>query len=57
LSRPSARVIREYFYGTKLLKEDEIRGIFPGCVIHHERAFGLVKSYMTVYRKAAGPKA
>jgi len=57
LSRPSAQVIREYFYGTKLLKEDELRGIFPGCVVHHEMAFGLVKSYMAVHRKTSGMMA
>lgn len=51
ISRPSRAVIDEYFWGTNLLKEDELRKLFLNCTIHYERLLGVVKSYYVIIRK------
>lgn len=48
LSRPSAENIREYWWGTQLLTENEIAQLFPHADIRYERVLGLVKSYYVV---------
>jgi len=48
LSRPNAETIREYWWGTELLDEAEIEGLFPHASIESELMLGLVKSYYIV---------
>jgi 2-polyprenyl-3-methyl-5-hydroxy-6-metoxy-1,4-benzoquinol methylase len=48
LSRPSPENIREYWWGTELLSEKEIRQLFPNARIGYERALGLTKSYYVI---------
>jgi hypothetical protein len=48
LSRPSRETIRNYWWGTKLLKEREFKSLFPGYMFVGERFFGLTKSMALV---------
>lgn len=50
LSKPSEEDINSYFFGTNLLKEQELRKLFPCAEIIPERLLGLTKSYMIVIR-------
>lgn len=48
LSRPSLNTIREYFFGTNLLKEKELCELFPESSIEYEYFCGLKKSYLVI---------
>ncbi|MEJ8857053.1 methyltransferase domain-containing protein [Variovorax robiniae] len=50
LSRPDAPTIRNYFWGTQLLKRAEIDALFPKGEIIFEKALGMVKSYYVIDR-------
>jgi len=55
LSRPNAETIREYWWGTQLLDQEEIARLFPRASIESERFLGLVKSYYVVSSSASTP--
>jgi SAM-dependent methyltransferase len=48
LSRPSAEVIEEYWWGTQLLGQAEVAALFPGARVQPESVLGLTKSYYVV---------
>lgn len=50
LSRPTTNTIREYFFGTNLLKESELRELFPEASIEYEYFCGLKKSYLLIMK-------
>lgn len=45
LSRPSTATIQEYWWGTQLLDEQEVRLLFPGAQVMPERVWGMTKSF------------
>ncbi len=51
ISKPDAAIIWDYFWGTNLLKEDELRALFPNGIIHYEKMLGIIKSYYVIVRK------
>lgn len=51
LSRPSLNTIRGYFFGTNLLREKELRELFPKSSIEYEYFCGLKKSYLVVQKR------
>jgi hypothetical protein len=48
LSRPRRAVIDSYFSGTKLLREAELRALFPDATVHGEYFLGLRKAHVPV---------
>lgn len=48
LSNPDVRTIREYWWGTRLLTQEELQKTLPGAVILSERVGPFVKSYCAV---------
>jgi len=50
LSRPSQETIRQYWWGTQLLRFKELQELFPAASIATERALGLTKSYYVLQR-------
>ena len=51
LSRPSEKTIRQYWWGTQLLKLRELTSLFPNALIETETALGLAKSYYVLHRE------
>jgi len=50
LSRPSEETIRQYWWGTQLLKLRELKSLFPHALVETETALGLAKSYYVLQR-------
>ncbi|WP_218510013.1 class I SAM-dependent methyltransferase [Variovorax sp. dw_308] len=50
LSHPDAPTIRNYYWGTRLLRRAEIDALFPAADVTFERAMGMVKSYYVIDR-------
>lgn len=48
LSRAGDEVVREYFFGTSLLREREVEALFPAARIEYERFMGLKKSFLVI---------
>lgn len=48
MARPSKAVIEDYFWNTNLLKEKELKDLFPDGKIYYEKFLGLPKSYYLV---------
>ncbi|MDM0046710.1 methyltransferase domain-containing protein [Variovorax dokdonensis] len=48
LARPDVQTIRNYFWGTRLLKRREVDALFPTAKVTSEKALGMVKSYYVV---------
>jgi hypothetical protein len=46
MSRPTKETIRNYFWGTRLLKRNELDLLFPDAYVYRERFAGMTKSYM-----------
>ncbi|MEJ8845173.1 hypothetical protein [Variovorax rhizosphaerae] len=42
--------IRNYFWGTRLLRRAEIDALFPTAEVRFEKALGMVKSYYVIDR-------
>ena len=55
LSKPSKDTIDAYFHGTFLLREGELRKLFPDCEIYYERFLGMVKSYVVASSEGGEP--
>jgi hypothetical protein len=49
LSQPSPETIEDYYRGTNLLTEREVRVLFPDAELRYERFMGLRKSYLVVW--------
>lgn len=49
LSQPSPETIEDYYRGTNLLTEREVRVLFPDAELRYERFIGLRKSYLVVW--------
>ena len=52
LSKPTHETICQYWWGTQLLKEEELKGLFPDGAVEYERIIGIVKSYYVVLSKS-----
>jgi len=50
LSRPSEETIRQYWWGTQLLKQGELKSLFPHALVETETVVGLTKSYYVLQR-------
>ena len=48
MNRPTPARCEQWLSTTRLLTEDELRQLFPGCEIWHERFLGITKSLMAV---------
>jgi len=57
LSRPNAETIREYWWGTRLLRRSEIEHLFPHANIESERLLGMVKSYYVISKSRGSGQA
>jgi len=52
LSRPSSATIHEYWWGTQLLSQREVKALFPQDRVLPERVLGFTKSYYVVRQQA-----
>jgi len=52
LARPKHETIHQYWWGTQLLTEKELKALFPTAVIEYESFFGFVKSYYVVITRS-----
>ena len=48
ISRPTAKTIDSYFWGTRLLSRRELHALFPDEIIEQEKVLSMVKSYYVV---------
>jgi hypothetical protein len=52
LARPDAKTIHDYFWGTNLLRKQELQALFPRGEVTEEKILGLAKSYYLI----SGPR-